>query len=64
MNAAQTYEALHEHQKAIDDYDRALAMMRDSPNVYRSRALAKRNLGDIAGFESDRDMARALERRR
>ncbi len=60
----QTYEALLEHQKAIEDYDRALAVMRDSPNVYRSRALAKRNLGDDAGYESDRDMARTLERRR
>ena len=60
----QTYEALLEHQKAIEDYDRAIAVMRDAPNVYRSRALAKRNLGDIAGYESDRGTARALERRR
>lgn len=60
----ETYEALNEHRKAIDDYDRAIAEMRDSPNVYRSRALARRNLGDIAGYESDRDMARSLERRR
>jgi tetratricopeptide (TPR) repeat protein len=60
----ETYEALNQHQNAIDDYDRAIAVMQDSPNVYRSRALAKRNLGDTAGYESDRDMARTLERRR
>lgn len=60
----ETYESLNQHQKAIDDYDRAIALMRDAPNVYRSRALAKRNLGDTAGYESDRDLARSLERRR
>jgi tetratricopeptide (TPR) repeat protein len=60
----ETYEALNEHQKAIADYDSAIAAMRDAPNVYRSRALAKRNLGDLAGYEADRDQAAILERRR
>jgi hypothetical protein len=30
--------------------------------MYRARALAKRNLGDIAGYEADRDLARDIER--
>jgi tetratricopeptide (TPR) repeat protein len=59
----QTYESLGEHQKAIDDYDQAIAQMRDAPHVYRARSLARRNLGDIAGYEADRDHARSVERR-
>jgi tetratricopeptide (TPR) repeat protein len=59
----ETYETLKEHQKAIDDFDKAIAMMRDAPNVYRARAAARRNLGDTAGSDSDREMARTIERR-
>jgi tetratricopeptide (TPR) repeat protein len=55
------YEAAGEHQKAIDDFTVAIEGMRDAPFMYRARALAKRNLGDIAGYEADRDQARAIE---
>jgi len=57
----QTYETLGQHQKAIDDYDQAIARLPDAPHVYRARALAKRNLGDIAGYEADRDTAKRFE---
>jgi tetratricopeptide (TPR) repeat protein len=60
----QTYESAGEHQKAIDDYDQAIALLRDAPYVYRARALAKRNLGDIGGYEADRDKADLAEHRR
>jgi tetratricopeptide (TPR) repeat protein len=60
----QTYESLGEHQKAVDDFDRAILEMPLSPEVYRSRAAARRNLGDQAGYEADRDTARRMERRR
>lgn len=60
----QAYESLGEHRKAIDDFDRALVEMRNSPAVYRARSLAKRNLGDTAGYESDRDTADRIEHRR
>jgi tetratricopeptide (TPR) repeat protein len=59
----QTYESLGEHQKAVDDFDRAILEMPLSPEVYRSRATARRNLGDQAGFEADSDTARRLEHR-
>jgi tetratricopeptide (TPR) repeat protein len=55
------YEAAGEHQKAIDDFTVAIDGMRDAPYMYRARALAKRNLGDKAGYEADRDQARAIE---
>ncbi|HLH39554.1 MAG TPA: tetratricopeptide repeat protein [Bryobacteraceae bacterium] len=60
----QTYEDLGEHQKAIDDYDQAIAELRDAPYVYRARSLARRNLGDLAGFDADQKMAAVLEHRR
>ena len=52
-----TYEALGQHQKAIDDYDQAIDLMSNAPYVYRSRALAKHNLGDLKGEEADRALA-------
>jgi tetratricopeptide (TPR) repeat protein len=55
------YEAAGEHQKAIDDFTSAIDGMRDAPYMYRARALARRNLGDTAGYEADRDYARAIE---
>lgn len=58
----ETYESLGEHQKAIDDYDKAVQELADAPFVYRARALAKRNLGDDAGYRADRDKAKSLEK--
>jgi tetratricopeptide (TPR) repeat protein len=58
------FEAAGEHQKAIDDFTAAIDDLRDAPYIYRARALAKRNLGDNAGYEADRDQARAIERPR
>lgn len=59
----QTYEDMGEHQKAIEDYNRAIEELRDAPAVYRARALARRNLGDEAGYVEDRDKARSIEHR-
>ena len=53
----QTYESLGQHQKAIDDYGKAIELMTNSPYIYRARALAKRNLGDLEGAETDRRIA-------
>jgi tetratricopeptide (TPR) repeat protein len=57
----QLYEKLGDHQKAIEDYDQAIAYLRDAPHVYRARAFAKSNMGDEAGAKADRDMAHTLE---
>ena len=50
----QIYEAQGEHQKAIDDYDRAIADARDAPFIYLARATARLNLGDTEGATKDR----------
>lgn len=57
----QTYESMGQYQKAIDDFDQAIAEERDAPAVYRARALARRNLGDEAGYEQDRQKALSIE---
>lgn len=56
-----TYEALGEHQKAVADYDDAIAEMRDAPYAYRARALAKDGLGDVEGARADRETAQRIE---
>ena len=56
-----TYESLGEHRKAIDDYDRGIALMPEAPFLYRARSFARRNLGDIAGYQADRDKAQGIE---
>ena len=60
----QIFEARGDHQKAIDDYNHAIELQRDSPFIYRSRALAKANIGDAAGAHEDRVIAETMEGRR
>jgi tetratricopeptide (TPR) repeat protein len=56
-------ESQGEHQKAIDDYDLAIAQARDAPYMYRARATSKENLGDREGAHADRLIASQIERR-
>ncbi|HVO99009.1 MAG TPA: tetratricopeptide repeat protein [Bryobacteraceae bacterium] len=56
----QIYESQGEHQKAIDDYDRAIAEQRDAPFVYLARATARHNLGDEEGAAADRATAQQI----
>jgi tetratricopeptide (TPR) repeat protein len=58
----QTYESLGEHQKAVADYDLAIAQMPNAPYAYRARATARESLGDRAGAEEDRQKALTMER--
>jgi tetratricopeptide (TPR) repeat protein len=62
LSRGQVYEALGQHREAIEDYDKATELS-DSPYIYVVRALAKRNLGDIAGSDADRAKARSVARR-
>jgi tetratricopeptide (TPR) repeat protein len=59
----QLFENQGDHQKAIEDYDRAIAEVPDAPFVYRARALSKMHLGDNDGAHEDRVTATRLERR-
>jgi tetratricopeptide (TPR) repeat protein len=58
----QILDAQGNHQKAINDFDRAIEENRDAPYMYRARALAKANLGDPEGAHADRLLAAELER--
>ncbi len=56
----QIYESQGEHQKAVDDYDRAIAEQPDEPFVYLARAVARHNLGDEQGAAADRAAAQQI----
>ena len=58
---ALAYEKLGDHQKALLDFDSAIAEMRDAPYAYRARALAKEALGDTEGARADRETADGIE---
>jgi tetratricopeptide (TPR) repeat protein len=55
------YQSIGEHQKAVADYDQAIAQQRDAPYAYRARALSRDALGDTEGAKSDRESAQSLE---
>jgi tetratricopeptide (TPR) repeat protein len=57
----EAYEKLGEHQKAISDFDAAIAESREAPFAYRARSVAKRNAGDREGARADDDQARRIE---
>jgi tetratricopeptide (TPR) repeat protein len=56
----QMYAGLGQYDKAIEDYDRAIAQRRDFPWVYLARSVAKRALGDNDGFRRDQERAAQL----
>jgi tetratricopeptide (TPR) repeat protein len=55
------YESLGEHQKALEDYNRAISELPEFPHLYRARAVTRQNLGDEAGAKEDRQKADLLE---
>jgi tetratricopeptide (TPR) repeat protein len=57
----QILDAQGDHQKALDDYDHAIAQDRESPYVYLARAMAKESLGDAEGAHADRQIANQIE---
>lgn len=57
----QLWARLGEHGQAIEDFDQAIALGRMAPYVYRARGESKRALGDIDGYQQDRDTAQSIE---
>jgi tetratricopeptide (TPR) repeat protein len=57
----QVHASRSDFQKAIEDYDRAIAEQRSAPYVYRARGVARKALGDESGYAADRDTADRLE---
>lgn len=56
-----TYQTLDQARRAVDDYDLAIANDPSAPYVYRARAKAKRDSGDMAGARKDQETAEGLE---
>jgi tetratricopeptide (TPR) repeat protein len=58
---AQILDNQGDHQKAISDYDKAIAERPDAPYMYLARARAKASLGDGEGAHADRMTADQIE---
>lgn len=57
----QAYHTLGQYPRAIQDFDRSIAELRDAPYVYRARSAARRAMGDLEGAAADRNTADRLE---
>jgi len=60
---ALTYQTLDQPKRAVDDYSLAITYDPGAPYIYRARAKAKRDVGDIAGAQKDQETAEALEKK-
>jgi len=60
---AQTYELMHEYQKAIADMDIVVTALRDATHILRARAFLKQQVGDDVGSRADFAAAQAFEKR-
>jgi tetratricopeptide (TPR) repeat protein len=56
-----TYQILSQPERAADDYTLALERDPGAPHIYRARAKANRDLGDMAGAQTDQETAERLE---
>jgi tetratricopeptide (TPR) repeat protein len=59
----QINEAAGDHEHAIMNYDQALHIQPDSPDIYLARGQAKKAKGDDQGALDDRNQAYAIEHR-
>lgn len=57
-----TYQMLNRAKLAVDDYDQAIDRDPGAPYIYRARAKAKRDLGDIASAKKDQETAERVEK--
>jgi tetratricopeptide (TPR) repeat protein len=58
----QILDSQGDHQKAIEDFDRAIGERPEAPYMYLARAVAKANVGDEEGAHADRLIASQLTR--
>ncbi|MBZ5674603.1 MAG: tetratricopeptide repeat protein [Acidobacteriia bacterium] len=58
-----TYQTLDQPKRAIADYDSAVTYDPGAPYIYLARAIAERDLGDLAGARKDRETAESLEKK-
>jgi tetratricopeptide (TPR) repeat protein len=58
---ASTYQLLGEQEKAIADFNEAIAIAPDQPHVYFARAKSKAAMGDTKGSDEDYQKGRKLD---
>ena len=61
VQLAQLYDSQGDYEKALQNYDLAIAEQTDTLYLYRARAQLKEKIGDKAGAEADRQKAGRLE---
>ena len=58
-----TYQTLDQPKRALADYNAAVTYDPGVPYIYRARAIAERELGDLAGARKDEETAGSLEKK-
>jgi tetratricopeptide (TPR) repeat protein len=58
-----TYQTLDQPKRALADYNAAVTYDPSVPYIYRARATAERELGDLTGARKDEETARNLEKK-
>jgi tetratricopeptide (TPR) repeat protein len=58
---AATYQLLNDHQRAVADFDQALALAPDQPYAYFARAQSRAALGDSTGAQEDIRAGRKID---
>ncbi|HEV2201190.1 MAG TPA: tetratricopeptide repeat protein [Bryobacteraceae bacterium] len=58
---AATYQLLNEHQRAVADFDQALALAPDQPHTYYARAQSRAAIGDAKGAQEDIRAGRKID---
>ncbi|MCH5216689.1 MAG: tetratricopeptide repeat protein [Muribaculaceae bacterium] len=59
-NRAELYARTGAYRNAIADYDKVIDKVSDIPGLYFARSESKRNIGDMAGGESDYNISRKM----
>ena len=57
-----TYQSLEQAQRAVENYNLAIAYDPGAPHIYRARAKVRRDLGDLTGARKDQETAERLEK--
>lgn len=60
----QLLEELGDHAKALQDFNKAIALDRAAPFVYEARSMTRRALGDARGSAEDRETSHAILNKR
>ena len=60
-NRGKSYEALHDYDRAVEDYTRSIALQPENPTIYYNRGNARAQWGNLEQAISDYDKAVELK---